>query len=233
MMNHVNFRSFALALALSLAPAIAVVAADGPVEIPADGEEKRGYRPFTPEAFQPKKPVGDPGMMGLPFPKTPDEAAKTVESLLANLATLDDHALARQVAVSIERIWRMGAGDTINLLLDRADGFTSKNENDKALKMLDAAVDLAPDYAEAWNRRAFANYRLGHNEAALGDLRRTLALEPNHFRAMEGMAKILSGAGEKKGALKAYEQLLKVYPGIEGGQAAADALKKAVEGQGI
>ena len=139
----------------------------------------------------------------------------------------------RQVAVSIERIWRIGAGDTINLLLDRAEGFTTKNENDKALKLLDAAVDLSPDYAEAWNRHAFANYRLGNNEAALGDLRRTLALEPNHFRAMEGMAKILTGIGEKKGALKAYEQLLKVYPGIEGGQAAADELKKAVDGQGI
>lgn len=196
-------------------------------------EKEGGFRPFTPEGFRPGSQKGDPGMMGLPWPKTPTEAAKTVESLLAALATMDDHTLARQVAVSIERIWRIGAGDTINLLLDRAEGFSQKNENDKALKLLDAAVDLAPDYAEAWNRHAFANHRLGNAQAALGDLRRTLALEPNHFRAMEGIAKILTEAGEKKGALKAWEQLLKVYPGIEGGQAAADDVKKAVEGQGI
>jgi tetratricopeptide (TPR) repeat protein len=205
---------------------------DATIERRKKAEKEGGYRPFTPEAFRSDK-KGDPGMMGLPWPKTPDEASKTVESLLAALATTDDHSLARQVAVSIERIWRIGAGDTVNLLMERAEGFTTKNENDKALNLLDAAVDLAPDYAEAWNRHAFANYRLGHNEAALGDLRRTLALEPNHFRALEGMAKILTEVGEKKGALKAYEQLLKIYPGIEGGQSAAADLKKAVEGQGI
>jgi tetratricopeptide (TPR) repeat protein len=206
---------------------------DAIIERRKKAEKEGGFRPFTPEGFRPGAQKGDPGMMGLPWPKTPAEASKTVESLLAALATMDDHTLARQIAVSIERIWRIGAGDTINLLLDRADGFSQKNENDKALKLLDAAVDLAPDFAEAWNRHALANHRLGNAQAALGDLRRTLALEPNHFRAMEGMAKILTEAGEKKGALKAWEQLLKVYPGIEGGQAAADDVKKAIEGQGI
>ena len=101
------------------------------------------------------------------------------------------------------------------------------------LKLLDAAVDLAPDYAEAWNRRAFAHYRGGNNDGALGDLRRTLALEPNHFRALEGMAKVLTSVGEKKGALKAYEELMRVHPTVEGAQTVVDELKKAVEGQGI
>lgn len=207
-------------------------AADTQQSVPTAPEEREAVRPFTPEAFQ-KKKNGEPGMMGLPWPKTPEQASKTVESLLAHLATTDEHELARQIATSIERIWRIQGGDTVNLLLDRADEFSSRNENDKALKLLDAAVDLAPDFADAWNRRAFVNYRLNNNQAALGDLRRALAIEPHHFRALEGMAKILAEVGEKKGALKAYDELLQVYPAVEGGQAAAEELRKSVEGQGI
>ena len=111
--------------------------------------------------------------------------------------------------------------------------FSSRNESEKALPFLDAAVDLAPDYAEAWSHRAYIEYRLQNYQGALGDLRRALAFEPNHFRALDATAKILTLIGEKKAALKAYDQLLKIHPNIEGGETARDALRKEIKGQGI
>ncbi len=232
MITHVHSKLAALALGLILTSAFAVSAAEGPANsLPSEGLDH--YKPFTPKAFQEEKKSGDPGMLGNPWPKSPQEASKTLDVLLAHLATTDDHELGRQIAVSIEKIWRIPGGDTVNLLIDRAEAFSQKNENEKAIKLLDAAVDLAPDYAEGWNRRAFAHYRVGNNDGALGDLRRTLALEPNHFRALEGMAKVLTSVGEKKGALKAYEELLRVHPTVEGAQTVVDELKKAIEGQGI
>jgi tetratricopeptide (TPR) repeat protein len=176
---------------------------------------------------------GDPGMMGLPWPKTPEEAQKTLQNLYAFLATTDDHRQAGEIGASIERLWRFSGGDTANLLIDRGEIFSERNENQKALPFLDAAVELAPDYAEAWSHRAYIEYRLENYNAALGDLRRALALEPNHYRALDGMAKILTLVGEKKAALQAYNQLLKIHPNIEGGEKARDELKKEVEGQGI
>jgi tetratricopeptide (TPR) repeat protein len=176
---------------------------------------------------------GDPGMMGLPWPKTPEEASKTLSDLFALLATSDDKWQAGAIAVSIEKLWRLPGGDTANVLMDRGHNASMKNELPTALKFLDAAVDLQPDYAEAWNRRAFVHYRMGNSAAALEDLRRALALEPNHFRALDGMAKILTDIGEKKAALQAYDKLLGVHPNIEGGREAADELRQAVEGQGI
>jgi tetratricopeptide (TPR) repeat protein len=179
------------------------------------------------------RPSSEPGMMGLPWPKSPEETAKTLGNLYAYLATADDRRLAGEIGAAIERLWRLEGGDTVNLLIDRAELFSSRNENEKALPLLDAAIDLAPDYAEAWSHRAYVEYRLNNYQAALGDLRRALALEPNHFRALDGMAKILEQLGEKKAALEAYNQLLKVHPNIEGGETARDALKKELEGQGI
>jgi len=179
------------------------------------------------------QPSSDPGMMGMSWPKSPEEARKTLSNLFAYLATTGDHRQAGEIGAAIERLWRLSGGDTVNLLIDRAELFSSKNENEKALPLLDAAVDLAPDYAEAWSHRAYVEYRLNNYPAALGDLRRALALDPNHFRALDGMAKILTQMGEKKAALEAYDQLLKIHPNIEGGQTARDELKKEVEGQGI
>lgn len=172
-------------------------------------------------------------MMGEAWPTSPDEASKTIGNLLAHLATTDDSLQAGAIAASIEKLWRMPGGDTVNLLIDRGATAVARNELDKGLKFLDAAVELAPDYADAWNRRAYIHYRMGSTAAALGDLRRALALEPNHFRALDGIAKILDGLGEKKAALQAYEQLLKIHPNIEGAEEAAGELRKQLEGQGI
>ncbi|MBS0249629.1 MAG: tetratricopeptide repeat protein [Proteobacteria bacterium] len=176
---------------------------------------------------------GPPGLMGLPWPQTPEQVSKTLDNLYAYLATEGDHRQGGEISGVIERLWRMQGGDTVNLLIDRGELFSSKNENDKALPFLDAAVELEPQYAEAWSHRAYIEYRMNNYAAALGDLRRALAIEPNNFRALDGMAKILVQMGEKKAALEVYDQLLKVHPNIEGGEKARDELKKEVEGQGI
>lgn len=181
----------------------------------------------------PAKDRGPPGMMGLPWPKTPDEAEKTISDLLAHLATEADGFRAGEIATEIEKLRRLPAGDTVNLLIDRAQALTAKNDLDTALQILDAASSLAPDVAEVWNRRAYVYYRKENLGAALADLKRTLAIEPTHFRALDGMAKILEANGEKAAALKAYDALLMVYPEFEGADAAAAKLREEVQGKGI
>ena len=70
-------------------------------------------------------------------------------------------------------------------------------------------------------------------ELALGDLRRALALDPNHFKALDGLGQIFREIGQKKAALKAFKQLLEVHPYWSGAQQLVDELAREVEGQGI
>ncbi len=198
-----------------------------PTEAPAAPGLRERYRAAR------KGNQGDPGLMGLNFPQTPEEASLVLGKLFAALATMEDEALAMKVTVTIEKIWRLPGGDTVNLLVDRAINAANTNNSELALKLLDSAVDLAPDYAEAFSRRAFVHYMKGDKERAVGDLRRVLALEPNHFKALEGLAKILEESGQKKGALKAYEELRKINPHAAGAKTTIEILKKEVEGQGI
>jgi len=77
------------------------------------------------------------------------------------------------------------------------------------------------------------HYMQNHVDLALGDLRRALALDPNHFKALDGLAQILREIGQKKAALQALKQLIDVHPFWSGAQEAIEELTREVEGQGI
>ncbi|MEQ1647734.1 MAG: tetratricopeptide repeat protein [Hyphomicrobiaceae bacterium] len=166
-------------------------------------------------------------------PRTAKEREKALTDLYAHLATADDEAKAKSVARSIERLWLSSGSDTVNLLMQRAMEASHAKNNELALKLLDAAVGLSPDYAEAWNRRAYVFFLENNVERALGDLRRVLALDPNHYKALDGLANILKDIGRKKDALKAARQLYDVHPFSDGAKQMVDDLAREVEGRGI
>jgi tetratricopeptide (TPR) repeat protein len=167
------------------------------------------------------------------LPKTPVEREKTLLDLYALLATADGEDSAKAIADAIERIWQHSGSPTIDVLMERSTKALGAKNNDLALKLLDYAVELAPDFAEAWNRRAYVYFLKNDFGRAMGDLRRTLALDPNHFKALEGLAQILREAGQKKGALQAFKKLLEVHPYWPGAEQAVEELEREVEGQGI
>lgn len=166
-------------------------------------------------------------------PKDPQDRDSMLVELYAHLAQSHDAAQAAPIAKTIERLWASTKSPTIGVLMNRAHKAVAQDRNELALKLLDAVVDLSPDYAEGWSRRAYVYYLLNDYDRAVGDLRRALALEPNHFKALDGLARILRESGQKKSALKVYQQLLRIYPFMPGAKKAADELSIEVEGQGI
>jgi tetratricopeptide (TPR) repeat protein len=170
---------------------------------------------------------------GPALPKTPAEREKMLSDLYAHLATSSDEDSAKAVAEAIERVWLNSGSDTIDVLMERSMKAVSAKNYDLALKLLDHVVALAPDYTEGWNRRAYVHYMKSEVDLALGDLRRTLALDPNHFKALDGLGQILREIGQKRPALKAFKQLLDIHPYWSGAQDAVDELERDVEGQGI
>jgi len=165
--------------------------------------------------------------------RPPQDRDAQLKDLYAQLARAPNPASAEAIADSIERLWLQTDSDTIGVLMARSLRAISEKRYDLALRLLDAVVELAPDYAEGWNRRAYVYYLQDRSGSALGDLRRVLALEPKHFRALSGLAQILSDYGQKKNALKAYEELLRIHPHASGAQEAVKKLSVEIEGRGI
>jgi len=170
---------------------------------------------------------------GSALPKTPVEREKTLSDLYALLATADDEESAKAITDAIERVWLHSGSATIDLLMERSIKAMSEKKTDLALKLLDHVVELAPDFTEAWNRRAYVHFVQNDIQHALGDLRRTLALDPHHFKALDGLGQILREIGQKKAALKAFKELLDVHPYWSGAKQAVEELEREVDGQGI
>ena len=166
-------------------------------------------------------------------PKTPAERDTVLSDLYAMLASSEDELAAKSVAESIERVWVHSGSPTVDLLFGRAMQAVAEKDYDKALRFMDAVVEQAPDFTEAWSQRAFVHFQLNDVRQALGDLRRTLALDPNHFKALDGLAQVLREIGEKRAALEVMRRLADVHPYWAGTEQAIEELSREVEGQGI
>ena len=214
------------AIAFAVVPQAAAMAD----EAPHAGDRSR--MPPSADKTGPDKTGPEKGG-GPPAPTTSEQSAKLLDELYARLATAPDQATADQIAQAIEQLWLHSGSPTADLLVARASVAAEAQNRGLAMKLLNAAVELQPDYAEAWNRRAYVYYLDNDYKRALGDLRRVLALEPRHYKALEGLGNLLLQLGEKKAALEAYESALKVNPNLPGARSSRDELKIQVEGQGI
>ncbi len=140
------------------------------------------------------------------------EAADPLDSLFSELKRERDTNQAKRISERIWARWRDSGSATTNLLLQWADKAMADKKNSLALDLLDQVVVLMPDFAEGWNRRATLHYAMGNHSKSMADINRVLSLEPRHFGAMAGMAAILDASGNDALALRAWEQMLEVYP---------------------
>ena len=238
----------ALGLALAMAwplivamPAVAQREPRGEVEpspVPEQRRAPRGEREKAPgkdgksaEATPPKpipKTMRPPG--GSAVPAGGAERAKLLAELYAYLATAEDETIATRITGAIEHVWQAGGGDTVHLLMERSRRAEADKKPELAMRLLDRAVQLAPDYPEVFNRRAALHFGQNNVRASIGDLRRVLALEPNHFKALEALASIFKDLGQKKAALEVYRKLYEVHP-MSGVKSTFEELEREVAGQ--
>lgn len=138
-----------------------------------------------------------------------------------------------EIEAEIWSIWASappGRSD-IELLMEAAGDMIRHEEFGKAVVALDEAINLAPDYPEAWNRRATAHYHAGDYAASIADIARTLELEPRHFPALAGLGMINMSLGRMKEALANYEAALAINPHFRAAKLHAAALRELLKGE--
>ena len=166
-------------------------------------------------------------------PQTAEEKRRQLSNLYALLAAAESEEEAGKISGQIEKLWRLSGSDTVNLLINRAAKVAGEKRTELAEQLLDRAVTLAPDYTESFSQRAFFHFSQSNMTSAVGDLRRVLALDPNHYKAMEGLVQIWRETGNKKAAYEVLRQLIDVHPFASGAKQAYEDLKREVEGRGI
>ena len=98
-----------------------------------------------------------------------------------------DRCVRILAADAIQQVWLMAGSDAQRRRLLVARRYLSAGCVEAALEIAELLCIAAPDYAEAWNERAVAQFCLGRSYQALDDCLTTVELNPYHFRAMVGV----------------------------------------------
>ena len=79
----------------------------------------------------------------------------------------------------------------------------------------DKVIELAPEYAEGYNQRAFIRFLRENFGEAESDLETVLKLTPDHFGAMAGMYQVMLRQDRQNVALKMLQQAVEIHPWIK------------------
>jgi tetratricopeptide (TPR) repeat protein len=138
--------------------------------------------------------------------------ARDLDKLFADLRQAPSQEDADKIAGRIWDIWMRSGRDDVDVMMSRVTANIAGQHFGLARLLIDEITDLAPDFAEAWNKRAALRYRMGEFTGALDDLETVLKLEPRHFGALAIKSAILADMSKWPDALAAYQAALAINP---------------------
>ena len=166
-------------------------------------------------------------LIGLSLPLAAQDV--DIGELLADLAdpaTENWEAVERQIV----KEWSKSGSASMDLLLQRGQKALADEDYGAAIEHFTALTDHAPEFAEGWNGRATAFFLKKMYGPAIADIGRVLALNPDHFGALTGLAVILQEIGSDADALEAWRLLQTIHPHRPELEDAIKRLEMATEG---
>ena len=235
----------ALFLALPFAAAAQDLPAPEPVPVPQLETDRLQVVPLPipeapiPEADGADSDVGEiEGEDIVPEDLAPDysklspkaERIARLDDLFVKLAEREEEESANLVAEEIMAIWTESGSASVNLLLRRGSEATAQGDPKLARKMYNHAVDLAPDYTEAWARSARLALTQKQYNRALNESLKTLTLEPRHFYTLWTLGNVFEVLNRPDDALETYREANRLYPELKAVKDRLKALEVEVEG---
>ena len=149
-------------------------------------------------------------------PALPDQNDPRLDALFEQLHAVDDQQSGDRITDEIWEIWRDSGNDEINRLMREGVISMQTGRLHRAVRIFDRIIELAPEFAEGWNKRATVYYFLQEFEKSADDVRQTLQLEPRHFGATAGLGLIFLEVEYYENAIEAFERALDINPHLTG-----------------
>jgi len=123
-------------------------------------------------------------------------------------------------------IWFRCSSIEANHELCRGTRALNHKDIEQAICNFTRAIELDPEFAEAYNQRAIAKYLQERYEESREDCLRTVERMPCHFGAWSGLGHCHAHQGRLRDAVEAYEKALSINPHLDGIRQAVGELKK-------
>ena len=127
----------------------------------------------------------------------------------------DDPARAGHAETALWEMWCRSGRPELDGRLNEAVGAMEARDFTRAERLLTALVEAAPDWAEAWNKRATVRYLVTDHDGSIADCRETLARKPHHFGALAGQGLCHMALAQFGQAAAMFRRALQVNPHLE------------------
>jgi tetratricopeptide (TPR) repeat protein len=135
---------------------------------------------------------------------------------LFNELKINNLALVYGTEQKIWEIWSTHPTDEkLTLELLKGSNLMQGETISESIKIFSKLIELDPNWAEAWNKRATALYLIGDYEGSQKDIDRVLELEDRHFGALAGQGLVNIELENYEKAIESYERAQEIYPAMQ------------------
>jgi tetratricopeptide (TPR) repeat protein len=168
------------------------------------------------------------------FPAISKNNTDQLNELFLKLETEQNIIIASKIESKIWELWTTHPSEPIlTELLSEGSYYMSQNQLANAHEMFSKAIELDPNWAEAWNKRATVLYLMGKYELSQNDIDKVLSLEERHFGALSGQGLVQSALKNYQLAIDSYIEAHKIYPAMESPMIMIERLKKLIKNETV
>ena len=120
------------------------------------------------------------------------------------------------IAQQIWTLWSTHPTDhKLTSILDEGSKLVQDQKLYKAIEVFTKVIELDPNWAEAWNKRATVLYMIGDYQESQNDIDKVLSLEQRHFGALAGQGLVNIKLKNYEKAIESYEKAQDIYPAMQ------------------
>ena len=145
-----------------------------------------------------------------------DSHNKQLDELFKQLKIATSYENAKKIEDKIWNLWTTHPNEqTLTDLLSKGSDYMMQNQLTSAHNVFSKVIELDPNWAEGWNKRATVLYMMGNFELSQKDIDKVLSLEKRHFGALSGQGLVQTALENYEKAIDSYIEAHKIYPSSE------------------
>jgi tetratricopeptide (TPR) repeat protein len=162
-----------------------------------------------------------------------DQKDPRLNDLFAQLRSATGTLQGRAIEQQIWTIWMTSDNDEVNKLMEAGVDAMQTQDYKTAIADFTRMIQIAPEFAEGWNKRATVLYLVHDFEGSRADVDKTLTLEPRHFGALSGLGLIDVELDRDEEAIVAWEKALDLNPNMPAIRAKLDEARERLRDKQI
>jgi|ERR1051325_2665414 tetratricopeptide (TPR) repeat protein len=128
----------------------------------------------------------------------------------------DDPLAASRAAAALWEMWHRSGDPQLDAVLRQGIDAMERQKLDEAEAFFTRLIQLAPAFAEGWNKRATVRFLAKDFTGSIADCRETLARNAHHFGALSGQGLCHMALAQHKEAADMFRRALAVHPHLDG-----------------